>query len=277
MQDIDLSPIEQSFFEAWRKYYPNELLLPQYEIKGGIYRLDFAHVETKTAIELDGFAAHSSTDQIAGDRKRQREIEALGWRFIRFGGKEVYQDVAKCINETYLFIQKGKAQQVAVIQQPNVASVAALPVVTWTEKKPTMQPKNVPPPESKLVQWIWGLVLLAVLAVSVWYANNRPVEKVKDNSPSLAELHPEDVPPDMIDRPGASLPDSPEQLSAAGQLTKASPVCLIKGNIDAAGNKIYHVPGQKYYEATEIEPLNGERWFCSDSDAVKNGWRKSQI
>lgn len=43
--------------------------------------------------------------------------------------------------------------------------------------------------------------------------------------------------------------------------------CDIKGNISASGEKIYHVPGQKYYRATRINRSRGERWFCSEEEA----------
>jgi endonuclease YncB( thermonuclease family) len=43
--------------------------------------------------------------------------------------------------------------------------------------------------------------------------------------------------------------------------------CEIKGNISAKGERIYHVPGQKYYDETAISPGKGERWFCSEADA----------
>lgn len=52
--------------------------------------------------------------------------------------------------------------------------------------------------------------------------------------------------------------------------------CDIKGNISLdAGDKIYHVPGQEYYEATTIDPAYGERWFCTEAEAIANGWRKA--
>jgi micrococcal nuclease len=52
--------------------------------------------------------------------------------------------------------------------------------------------------------------------------------------------------------------------------------CRIKGNISAGGEKIYHVPGGKYYDQTVIEPEKGERWFCSEAEAVAAGWRRSK-
>ncbi|MEZ2331822.1 thermonuclease family protein [Mesorhizobium sp. RCC_202] len=52
--------------------------------------------------------------------------------------------------------------------------------------------------------------------------------------------------------------------------------CNIKGNISVDGNRIYHVPGQKYYSVTIINQAKGERWFCSEADAVAAGWRRSK-
>jgi len=52
--------------------------------------------------------------------------------------------------------------------------------------------------------------------------------------------------------------------------------CTIKGNITRGGKKIYHVPGGQYYGPARIDTPNGERWFCSEADAKKAGWRKSK-
>jgi hypothetical protein len=54
--------------------------------------------------------------------------------------------------------------------------------------------------------------------------------------------------------------------------------CLIKGNIAFdTGERIYHVPGQEYYDATGVSLLRGERWFCSEADARRAGWRRSRV
>jgi micrococcal nuclease len=52
--------------------------------------------------------------------------------------------------------------------------------------------------------------------------------------------------------------------------------CRIKGNINSRGEKIYHVPGGRYYDQTVIDPEQGERWFCSEAEAVAAGWRRSK-
>ena len=53
--------------------------------------------------------------------------------------------------------------------------------------------------------------------------------------------------------------------------------CNIKGNVNTQGERIYHTPGQRYYEKTVISDSHGERWFCSEKDARAAGWRKSKV
>ncbi|GEL98335.1 sunset domain-containing protein [Cellulomonas terrae] len=52
--------------------------------------------------------------------------------------------------------------------------------------------------------------------------------------------------------------------------------CVVKGNVSIdSGELIYHVPGQEFYDETIIREEFGERWFCSEEEAVAAGWRKS--
>lgn len=52
--------------------------------------------------------------------------------------------------------------------------------------------------------------------------------------------------------------------------------CKIKGNISFdTSEKIYHLPGQEFYASTETDPEYGERWFCTEAEAIANGFRKS--
>lgn len=54
--------------------------------------------------------------------------------------------------------------------------------------------------------------------------------------------------------------------------------CNVKGNISFnGGQKISHMPAQKYYWETQINWMKGERWFCSEGAAIQAGWRKSGI
>ena len=48
--------------------------------------------------------------------------------------------------------------------------------------------------------------------------------------------------------------------------------CRIKGNISSKGRKIYHMPGSTPYASTHIDELAGERWFCTEQEALAAGW-----
>jgi hypothetical protein len=63
--------------------------------------------------------------------------------------------------------------------------------------------------------------------------------------------------------------------SACAQVQSAG--CLIKGNISDNGERIYHLPGQRYYDKTLIHQNKGERWFCTEQEAVRAGWRKAKV
>lgn len=58
--------------------------------------------------------------------------------------------------------------------------------------------------------------------------------------------------------------------TTSGIINNSSGECNIKGNISKNG-KIYHVPGGEYYEQTKAEKM-----FCTEEEAVVDGFRKSQ-
>ena len=66
--------------------------------------------------------------------------------------------------------------------------------------------------------------------------------------------------------------DAPLATAAA---TQPPGRCLIKGNISQNG-RIYHVPGSASYDVTKIDESAGERWFCSEAEALAAGWRAPQ-
>lgn len=75
----------------------------------------------------------------------------------------------------------------------------------------------------------------------------------------------------------AALPSSPSATPQSSS-TSSGPAngCKIKGNINSQGEKIYHMPGGRYYESTQIDLPQGERWFCTERQAKDAGWRASQ-
>jgi endonuclease YncB( thermonuclease family) len=48
--------------------------------------------------------------------------------------------------------------------------------------------------------------------------------------------------------------------------------CAIKGNVTSHG-KIYHMPWSPWYAQIRMDPGKGERWFCTEAEAVAAGWR----
>lgn len=58
--------------------------------------------------------------------------------------------------------------------------------------------------------------------------------------------------------------------------TNAAPVapegCAIKGNVSSKGH-IYHMPWSPWYDRVKVDTVRGERWFCSEADALAAGWR----
>lgn len=56
------------------------------------------------------------------------------------------------------------------------------------------------------------------------------------------------------------------------------PGCLIKGNIsrNTKQKKTYHFPGCSTYEQVMVEKDLGENWFCSEKEAEKAGYIKSE-
>ena len=78
----------------------------------GLWIVDFACPEKMLVVEIDG-GYHDKTQE--GDIGRQKSIEQLGWKFLRFTDEDVEEDaeavaraVAKALNVSYEF-KKRKA------------------------------------------------------------------------------------------------------------------------------------------------------------------------
>jgi len=110
-----------------------------------------------------------------------------------------------------------------------------------------------PPKRSAAAVWIFAIILAIVFAgIAGWPYYGDELE-----SPRLTRS------------PVSELPAIP----VSGQSSPMKPKCLIKGNINWEGERIYYVPGTSFYDTAVINPDNGERWFCSEEDALAAGWR----
>jgi len=61
------------------------------------YALDFAFVDKKIDIEIDG-ATHLLQEVIKKDLIRRNSLERLGWKIIRFTDSEIKNNMQVCIN-----------------------------------------------------------------------------------------------------------------------------------------------------------------------------------
>ena len=65
------------------------------------------------------------------------------------------------------------------------------------------------------------------------------------------------------------------QASASGPVAP-SPDCTIKGNVNRAGECIYHTPASRWYAKIQMHVSKGTRWFCSVDDAEAAGCRETK-
>ena len=59
------------------------------------------------------------------------------------------------------------------------------------------------------------------------------------------------------------------------EATQKTRACVIKGNINRSGQQIYHLPFQYFYSRVKIDESKGERWFCTEQEALEAGWRRA--
>lgn len=69
--------------------------------------------------------------------------------------------------------------------------------------------------------------------------------------------------------------ERPDLVRASGGAAEAPEGCAIKGNISGNG-RLYHLPGSRGYGATVVSTAKGERWFCSEDQALAAGWVKAR-
>jgi very-short-patch-repair endonuclease len=142
------SPIEIQFWNAWQQRVPHLPLVLQYPACGGAYRLDFAYVPARIAIELDGYTHHSSHARFTQDRKRQRDLIRDGWRVLVFSGTEVFHQAERCVDEARATIE----------QLAGIPAASSLPTPS-----PQPLPGRARPPAPFHPGVIVGVVLLLML------------------------------------------------------------------------------------------------------------------
>jgi hypothetical protein len=77
---------------------------------------------------------------------------------------------------------------------------------------------------------------------------------------------------------GAPGPAFASRVAAPASTKSTAPAnCEIKGNITRNGERIFHKPGEPFYTRVKIDKSAGERWFCSEQEAVAAGWRHGRV
>lgn len=112
-----------------------------------------------------------------------------------------------------------------------------------------------------------GIFLLALwlVTVPVWAADITGPARVIDGD--TLDINGTRIRLDSIDAPEM------KRSTNAAATDKSPEKCRIKGNISSKGERIYHTPKSRWYSRTKISTSKGERWFCSEAEARKAGWR----
>ncbi|ALN73550.1 endonuclease domain-containing protein [Aureimonas sp. AU20] len=100
--DVEIFPKSQANLRSGSKavFY----ITPQVDLLG--YRADFvaglyiANDKKMVVVECDGHAFHNITKEtVSRDRRRDREMQAAGWRVLRFTGSDIHRSAFDCADE----------------------------------------------------------------------------------------------------------------------------------------------------------------------------------
>ena len=227
-----------------------------------------------------------------------------GFGFIKpdGGGKEIFLHISvlprasrrPAVGDTILY------EKVTEPDGKVRAAKASIECVTPSPRRTTSPISTARLTSRKPKQGIWleasvgiaGLATVAVFAVPFIYpgfwtqpdttAPPPPVAQPDTTAPpspivepdtaalSLPVVRPDNAaPPSPVVQSGATAPPSP-----VAPLTEST--CDIKGNISiSSGRRFYHVPGMEDYTWTEIHLDKGERWFCTEAEAIASGWQRA--
>lgn len=88
------SKLEQKFIDIWVKRHPTIILQNEYRFHSSRrWRFDFAHIESNTAIEINGGiwnkGGHSSGNGLLRDYEKLNEAVFLGWSVFQLARSQI--------------------------------------------------------------------------------------------------------------------------------------------------------------------------------------------
>lgn len=141
--------------------------------------------------------------------------------------------------------------------------------------------------EKKVSGYLYLLIIINIVFIWIFINSIRNKEPSEQTKPTITlsvsqllkqfsmPLQPTE-PLGTIETYSFTIPETKVSLGCPDGCIFHKEGCDIKGNVSFdSGEKIYHVPGQNYYSETKINTSYGERWFCTEDEAISNGWRKS--
>jgi hypothetical protein len=42
------------------------------------------------------------------------------------------------------------------------------------------------------------------------------------------------------------------------------------------GERTYHIPGSFFYDTIVVDEREGDSWFCTELEAIAQGWKRSK-
>jgi hypothetical protein len=75
--------------------------VPEHEVMGGRYRLDFAYPDVLLACELDSAAFHSGWEETEADHRRRRVLARLGWTVLVYTADDVWREPESVVSEIH--------------------------------------------------------------------------------------------------------------------------------------------------------------------------------
>jgi cold shock CspA family protein len=198
-----------------------------------------------------------TTEPCQGKLTRWNDERGFGFITPAKGGQQVFMHIS-ALGRVSRRPEVGDTITYQLMTQPDgklraikasIQGVAVLPPTTSRQGPPKNRPNRPNNKPNRL--WTGAATLLILTGVVLWELQTGP-----RTTP----------PPITIQPPATTQPSA----------TAVQPDCLVKGNIShSSGAKLYHLPGMEDYDNTVIDPDQGEKWFCSEAEAIAQGWRKA--